>query len=332
MTFLFSLISSKKNSPELLYLCTMINALAQSNSMHKYVVLHQNENFEWSSEVEATYLPTYQSFVKNFFLHQTTIPKIIKEKKIDVVFSLATSVKKCNCQQWVLVNDEVEMQNEKKYICITISKLLFEKITSSRVLYLKPVLPNSINSINNLQKQSIIDGFADGRNYFFAYVYNQGTTEIIAVLKAFSHFKKWQNSQMKIMLYVAQNQQYIKDKLENYKYREDVLLVQEQTKALANLVAASYAYIDANKQYAFSYFSLIAATNKVPIITVDENETFHFFDKNVLLANYDNLGNVLVEAYKNEALITHLSDKNFNKVESSAFETIVDFFETVINT
>ncbi|MFP5041191.1 glycosyltransferase family 4 protein [Parasediminibacterium sp. JCM 36343] len=101
--------------------------------------------------------------------------------------------------------------------------------------------------IDSIQRQQTKDSYADGREYFLFAGGNQPVKNIEGMLKAFSLFKKWHKSNMKLLVAGAFSFSPKNDvlaKLNSYKYKEDVVLLKDITiQQLATVTAAAYAFI-----------------------------------------------------------------------------------------
>jgi hypothetical protein len=86
------------------------------------------------------------------------------------------------------------------------------------------------------EREKMKEETAEGREYFFADVTGMAGSKIMILLKAFSLFKKRQLSNMKLVLAGAK----VVDKLETYKYREDICIYSEREKGQ---MEAAYAVI-----------------------------------------------------------------------------------------
>ncbi len=114
------------------------------------------------------------------------------------------------------------------------------------IIYVRPVAVSAYPSLSWAAAESVKTKYSGGRDYFlFSGDLDQGH-QLIELLKAFSVFKKWQQSNMQLLL--AGNEtawtETLEEKLINYKYKSDVVLlkgVAESEKAV--ITAAAYALL-----------------------------------------------------------------------------------------
>jgi len=120
------------------------------------------------------------------------------------------------------------------------------------------------------EKEQVKEGFADGREYFLFTGGIHPRKNLMNLLKAFSLFKKWQHSNMKLLVAGRLAWQYdeITEKLKTYKYRDDVVLLgylpDEQ---LARITAAAYALVYPSFFEGFGLPIIEAMQCELPVIT-----------------------------------------------------------------
>lgn len=103
------------------------------------------------------------------------------------------------------------------------------------------------------EREQIKEKYAGGTEYFLYAASIYPVDPLILLLKAFSYFKRWQQSNMKLIVAGATNRktEKLKEKLATYKYREDVILIENPAaEALIELTAGAYASvtIDGNEE------------------------------------------------------------------------------------
>ena len=126
--------------------------------------------------------------------------------------------------------------------------------------------------IERAEKEAIKKEYSDGCEYFYLAYTNHTASQFITVLKAFSIFKKWQRSNMK-MIVSADSLTLLQDqlqKLDTYKHKNDIVLLKQLSlQKNAALTAAAYAYIHPVLYEGFSYNVLQAMKCGTPTIAYD---------------------------------------------------------------
>jgi glycosyltransferase involved in cell wall biosynthesis len=120
------------------------------------------------------------------------------------------------------------------------------------------------------EREAIKEQFAEGWEYF---VFTGGLhppANLLNVLKAFSIFKKWQKTNMKLVVTGTFGPAFEKflEKLDSYKYRNEVFIKKDVSQVeLSQIVAASYAMIFPSSYEGFAVPVLNALQCHVPVIT-----------------------------------------------------------------
>lgn len=159
------------------------------------------------------------------------------------------------------------------------------------------------------EKEHIKKEYSDENDYFFAVVPTGEETLIKTLLKAFSHFKKWQKSSLKLI--ILTDVLGISD-FHLYKFREDVEIKYRQQTSLdvkAALMACSYCNIMMEQK------DIIASVRCLtPSIFISDKE--HVFDDAALYATADekSLSKQMILVYKDE----YLRNQIIRECESTA--------------
>jgi len=177
-----------------------------------------------------------------------------------------------------------------------------------------PLAPDEeVRSLPVGEREKLKEEIAGGREYFFADVTGMGASKVMNLLKAFSLFKKRQLSNMRLVLAGAG----AIDKLDSYKYREDICLYPGRTK---DQMEAAYAVIHTLRRNDPGITILNAWRAKTPVITVTKGAgTFDGASEAVLRVKEDNI-NDLAEAlkslYKNEGIRNELIKRGAARVDT----------------
>jgi glycosyltransferase involved in cell wall biosynthesis len=136
--------------------------------------------------------------------------------------------------QWILFADNVEAQPLQKTLPATV------------IGTVKPACRIVIAALSWAEAESIKTQYTGGRSFFLFTGNISGQHQLVELLKAFSAFKKWQQSNMQLVIagYTTAWTQVLEEKLLTYKYRTDVVVLKNPATAeMAKLVAACYAMV-----------------------------------------------------------------------------------------
>lgn len=159
-------------------------------------------------------------------------------------------------------------------------------------------------------------GFTGNNEYFISLIKADPIEAVVDVLKAFSHFKKWQQSSMQLILVcnTGEDLKPLKNKLSTYKYRYDVVLSEDISDApLAGLLASAYAYIHHPAASENTLPVLAALQCGIPVISTTTGLAEAYlkpYDKGMLVAesgSIESTGLLLQRIYKDENLRNKLS-------------------------
>ncbi|HEY4208213.1 MAG TPA: glycosyltransferase [Puia sp.] len=168
-----------------------------------------------------------------------------------------------------------------------------------------PLAPDEgVQPMEMEKREKLKTTIADGREYFFADVTGAGASKVMSLLKAFSLFKKRQRSNMKLVLAGAG----AIDKLDSYKYREDVCLYPERT---SGQMEAAYAVIRLPRKDELGISILNAWRARVPVIMVGKLPKTFQEEAIIQVGPDDNasLADALKTLYKDEGRRNELIEK-----------------------
>ncbi len=158
----------------------------------------------------------------------------------------------------------------------------------------------------------IRDRYTSGTGYFIyvGEIYPQ--YNLLNLLKAFSVFKKRQKSSMKLVLagLVDEKSKAFLEILKKYKYREDIVIInQPDDTELALILASAYAYINPCINEGFSLTLIEAMACQIPVITIPFSE---MEAESVLAIDPENVNDIadkMMLIYKDENLRSDLIKK-----------------------
>jgi glycosyltransferase involved in cell wall biosynthesis len=189
------------------------------------------------------------------------------------------------------------------------------KINAEKIVVIPGAASDSSQALPWYEREYTKDKYAGGKDYFLFNGNISPGTNILSLIKAFSQFKKWQQSNMKLLLvgsWSAQTQD-VMEQLESFRFREDVVLIEDPAAdARAKMLAAAYAMIDPSQYAGFGMNFPDVMRSETPIICSDiaafretAGEAAAFFEA----GNEDALAEMLKRIYKDESWRQELIDK-----------------------
>lgn len=197
--------------------------------------------------------------------------------QIAVAFNAHTSKADKNTKQ-TFTNKSLK----KAKAIITLSDLVKTELTdnynipSEIITAAKGFVSNAFKPVDWEEHELTKDKFAQGCEYFLFTGGFDPANNIINVLKAFSIFKKWQKTNLKLLIIGNQNGKYEKEieKLETYKYRNEVFLLSDLSlRDETKIYGSAYALVSPTPQEKYQWNIVKALSCEVPIIASDNAGT-----------------------------------------------------------
>lgn len=173
---------------------------------------------------------------------------------------------------------------------------------------LKPGLDRHFRIRDEEEKERIRNTYTAGKSFFIYCIQNESNLPLITVFKSFSIFKKWQQSEMKLIIISDDARAPYIDGFENYKYKEDVLLMPHpDVSTVAALVASAYAGIT-DTAIGWNDPGFLMMASGVPVISVGCGQNDSQFENAVLRAGSDEtaISTKWMQLYKDESLRSEL--------------------------
>lgn len=157
------------------------------------------------------------------------------------------------------------------------------------------------------EKESIKTEYAAGLEYFVFAGDIGGSFDIMLLLKGFSQFKKWQHSNMQLLIAGASTKETasIKEKLGTFKYRNDVHILNSLSNdRLLKIMAGAYAFVWPGTGNAFPGWLATAIASGIPSIISDLQQSRQTAGENAIYfepGNVEELAKALQVVYKDES-------------------------------
>ncbi|MGB3163685.1 MAG: glycosyltransferase family 1 protein [Chitinophagaceae bacterium] len=234
------------------------------------LVVHDLAFLHYPSTIKKSHLLFYKRYTPKFLGKAISIATVSEFSKKDIIAQYGTDAKKIN----VVYNGVKEV----------------------------------FNPINNEAKATIKNKYTDGKEYFIYAGSIHPRKNLITLLKAFSVFKKRQQTNMKLVLagrLAWQYESFEKD-LKSYKYRNDVVLTGYVEEAvLAEIIGAAYGLVYPSFFEGFGVPVLEAMRCDVPVITSADSAMQEIAKDAALYADansHTDIANKMMLLYKDENL------------------------------
>jgi len=188
-----------------------------------------------------------------------------------------------------------------------------------------PAAPDTDISVADWsEKLHVKEKYSDGRDFFLCFKTNSKNSQWEEVLKAFSGFKKWQQSSFKLLLVSRKDSSYeeeFREKFESYKYREDVLIVDPGKEDITRILPCAFGVICAEVDQS-GIWMLNAFKAEVPVIS----SSAELFDEEVsgaflpAVPSVEELSRQLINLYRDERLRDILIQKGKEQLSRFSWE------------
>ncbi len=299
--------------------------------------------------------PTIRNSLLSHFWYNFKLPRLLNKYNADVFVSKdMVCSSRTNVPQCIILHDlsflDKKIQSAKsdssylkKYLTAFVTKAKKIVATNSfikdELIKKIPAADNKISTGyfgvsaifkpgNYAEQESTKQTFTEGREYFLFHVTEATWPNIISMLKAFSAFKKWQKSNMQLVLLFnpSQKDKQIKD-FATYKYRNEVKIINtEENETTALLTSAAYAVI---------YLPFFDISESVGIAALKSNSSLITTDNEFCKALYHdaavytvahekNISEKMMLLYKDEQLRNSLISKGNNLAAAYTWENTAD--------
>ncbi len=204
------------------------------------------------------------------------------------------------------------------------------RIAASDIIVASGAAREGFAPIDWEEKMAVKDGYADGREYFLFVGGIHPRKNLMNLLKAFSMFKKWQHSNMKLLVVGRLAWQYddILEKLKTYKYREDVVMLDYVPEPqLRKLVAGAYALVYPSWFEGFGLPIVEAMQSGVPVLASDTSSMPEVGGDAILYAppgDPEAIGKHMLALYRNETVRASLVEKGLERARAFNWDKTAD--------
>jgi len=199
------------------------------------------------------------------------------------------------------------------------------RVAEDRLGTIRPWPTVSAKPLSHDDRTAIKDRFAHGKEYFFADMSETGEEEIVHLLKAFSIFKKRQLSNLQLVV-AGEPRGDIKEKLETYKYRQDVHWCGPSDVRDGRVPAAAYSALYLSSDDSPGTPVIDSWATGVPVVVTAGTRLAEMAGDAALATSSEDptaLAGHLMSVYKDEILRGRLIEKGFSRLpEFAAGQTI----------
>src|SRR4051794_1751128 len=255
------------------YVSTLLDNTAEENgyALKDYEqLLRFREPLQGENVLLHIIIPATGKFSINRW-YNAKLSKIIKKYKLHKVLCNYGIAISSNIPQLLLIPDEDLLHANKNTLLwkrYALKHLPKHVPKAERILTYSSAVKSKLKELTAIEEQKIFilpyttselfkpmewhdklyikSRFSENKEYFVAVLPDDNEKTFTELLKAFSKFKKWQQSNMQLLLLPKEESfsSRIDNKLTSYKYREDIKLINDaENKETADIIATAYALL-----------------------------------------------------------------------------------------
>jgi len=268
----------KKHKADVFISCDGICSLTAR--IPQLLVVHDLSFIHYPSYINKTHLLFYKKYTTQFLRKAKSVATVSEFSKQDII-------------------SQYKIDPAKIDVVYSAAKEIFKPLTSE-------------------EKQNTKNKYSEGKEYFVYAGAIHPRKNLVNLLKAFSEFKKRQQSNLKLVLAgrLGWKNGLFKEKLKTYKYRDDVIMTGYiEENELAKIIGSAYALIYPSYFEGFGVPVLEAMQCNVPVITSERSSMEEVAKGAALLidaADYNSMAQAMMRIYKDENLRNELIQKGIH--------------------
>lgn len=240
--------------------------------------------------------PQIKNRLLQYYFYNFKLPRLLNKYNADYFVSAEVCSMRTNIAQCLVIRD-LSFLHRDHLFTKTDARYLRKHTThfvkrSAKIVVLNPSLKATLIKSYGIDEGKIssvnigLDGaarpysyeeaeqvrtkFTDGKEYFLFFATPSCAANIITMLKAFSIFKKWQKSNMQLVILFPADEKISIRQLSSYKYRDDVKTFNATPAgAHSGLLASAYAAVYLPSMEITETKGLRALASEVPLITIN---------------------------------------------------------------
>jgi hypothetical protein len=325
--------------------------LALKYPAQQFIMLHQ-KNHVVKKDLPSNIKPVKLKYAHNTGVYHSVLNQIqlrayLKKYKVDIYFSSNQStIPVKGITKIVLIHQTKSIKQRQKFkktnyadFLISTNETVQEKLIKVFPEFKSKVkmIPYGVEKMEALSiddSTKIKESFTDEKDFFIAIQKGCSSAQLMVLLKSFSAFKKWQQSNFKLVIYLDEKQlKSAKKLLANYKYRSDVLLINKLEDYLV-LFGAAYAVLFGGDESSFMEINQLAFKYKIPML-LPENEYYNSIAKNAAIycdLSEKSISDNLILMYKDETLRNSVIENMKKQSEKLQWEDVSEkLWDWIIN-
>ena len=321
-----------------------------NNQSHTFVCITDGKDITFKSSNNIKNVKTFftlRNKRSRFFLTRFELNRIIKKNNIDIlIHSGNISLRFASVRQVVCLNQVDTLQkNQLKQLHLHAGQIwvhnnyddeiLKKHLPEKRVSVIPFGASKDIKPFSWTEREACKKKLTGGDEYFLLHAKKISAQALMMVLKAFSAFKKWNRTSMKLLLHVSdKSKKTAIDIIKNYLYANDLLLIVENAnEAEIEMLGSAYAVVFLSESEYPTGKMMHALSMEVPLLLPQHPYLESMFEASAgfYKNDIDGLFSKLSLLYKDEVYKNQLVTNGASKVAASSWKSVAQTFITAIS-
>jgi glycosyltransferase involved in cell wall biosynthesis len=292
-----------------------------------------NTGFPSNVECIKVFQPRLLPFFLKRWWYKRKAISLAKELNADLIISFQDYPLNAIIPEYIIaLSNAFSVANIPASTHIIVSSVLVKEqlkrdgFNEDRIKLIRPFVDQSYTPLDFDSMKAIKARFAAGKEFFLFDASGAPDDFIIHVLKAFSVFKKWQQSNAQLIIINAELHQQTTLLLQTYKHRQDMHLPENTDKDRCALMASATTVIYLPASDNFGLALMEALYCEVPVITHNAGALAEIGGDAVLYTDPGDLQNIadkMMKIFKDEKLRSQLIQKT--KTQCMRLKTATTF-------
>ena len=314
--------------------------LVSQHSDHRFIIITEEklaEQFSRYPNAETIPLKPLSNGLLKMIWWDIKLPTMLKKVRADIFISFRNVCSPAaSIPQFMFINDLEKIKRthlERARSLFVPGNSIKDKlvrdhsIPEQKIKIVYPSANKMFGIINDEEKAITKNKYSTNGEFFLFNSIFPAKEDFITLLKAFSHFKKRQQSGFKLVLTLPLNS-FFERSLAGYKYRNDVVLVGTRTRQeLALITASAYAVVLPYDNHESLVMGLNAMRSGTPVITVKQSMINEVAPGAALYADSDavkDIGEKMIQVYTDESYRFKLIEKGKQVAAANTGERSAD--------
>lgn len=325
--------------------------LDKNNQTQVYFIFNQHIeiDFSFSKNIHQIFIPLQKrNIITEWLWNRFYFAKVLKKLQPNIIIHFNEKNIISSTIPQVLFKTNIETNRFQKQIKKSHQIIVFShnsgieliknlQIPEQKIKQISIAANHLFKPINFNERQAVKDGYCESREYFLVKSSLISIDSFIILLKAFSLFKKWQNSNMKMVFESIKTieNSLLQMKLNLYKFKDDIIIINENSmEQVVKLTASAYCVISFND---INFYSpvLDSMKSEVPVIELNNSINYSKGNNNRLYANstsVESIAEQMQNIYKDEKLRTELINNGLKFAQQFSWDKAADSVNNFIST